>query len=287
MRRALNSVGRAVSRHGPLSSQRLRGAVGVAACIGFVIGPSAAAGAAPDEAPRSFAEALAAAGWQVEVLVDGSLLLRPAGDTPPSAPAGLPEPAAEAGDAGWRALEAFGWRVDTDADGATLLYPPGAARAPATMPPPEPTGAEQARTAPSQPGPGPATPAREPDAKAHLARELDTLLAERGWRAEWAPDGSLLLLPLRQVSASMRPAAGFIPAAVAGGQVELPLESVAEVRRVAASWFSAIGAPSLLPGQVYTVGRVYLVDVLDSAPPHNLRHQIAIHAADGRVVVLD
>jgi hypothetical protein len=237
-----------------------------------------------EDAPRSFAEALAAAGWQVEVLVDGSLVLTPAGAAAQDISAGSPEPAGAAVGAGWRALEGFGWRVETDAEGATLLYPPGASPAPAVMPPPAPVDAEPAPT--SQGVVEQATTAPGPDARAGLARELDVLLTERGWRAERAPDGSLLLLPLQPASASVEPATGFVPAVVAGGRVELPLSSAAEVRRVAVSWLAAVGATQLFPGRVYIVGQVYLVDVLDSAPPHERRHQIAIHAADGRVVVL-
>jgi hypothetical protein len=284
MRRALNSTARAASRQAPWLSKRSLSAAGVGACLGILAGAGDAARAAPQDAPRSFAEALATAGWQVEVLVDGSLLLTPAGASPPSAPTASPEPAAASGDNGWQALEAFGWRVETAADGATLLYPPGAVTASAT--PPAPAHAEQAGTTPSRSDTGPAAATQAPNARARLASELDTLLTERGWRAEWAPDGSLLLLPLQPASASIRPAAGFVPGAVASGQVGLPLESAAEVQRVAASWLTAIGAPRLLPGPVYVVGEVYLVNILDSAPPHSVRHQVAIHAADGRVVVL-
>lgn len=282
MRSASSSATRAAGPQRAHFPQRLRDAVGVAACIGLLTAPGAAARAEPEDAPRSFAEALAAAGWQVEVLVDGSLVLTPAG-AQPGAPAGTPTPAAESEDPGWRALESFGWRVETDADGATLLYPPGTVRTPAAMPPPPPASPETGSTMPPQPALSP--PAA--DAKARLADELDALLAERGWRAEWAADGSLLLLPLRQATASAQPAAGFVPDAVARGQVELPLGNAAAVRRVAAAWIAAVGGQTLLPGQVYAVGEVYLVNVLDSAPPHDLRHQIAIHAADGRVVVLN
>jgi hypothetical protein len=264
----------------------LSGALTLAGCLGVCIGPGAALGAAPGDTPRSFAEALAAAGWQVEVLVDGSLLLTPRANARPQAPDVTPGPAGEP-DGGWDALESFGWRVETDTDGATLLYPPSANQAPAAMPPPMPASTPRAQATPPQQGVAPPPETQAPSPRGALAQQLDTLLAERGWRTQWEADGSLLLLPLGQTLPRVRPAAGVVPGAVTGGQVDLPLDTPAEVRSVAASWLAAIGDPRLFPGQIYAVAEIYLVNILSSTPPHDLRHQIAIRATDGRVVVLN
>jgi hypothetical protein len=259
-----------------------------------------ATAAEPTAGSPTFAEALRAAGWQVDVQVDGSLILRP-GDTPAAAAtSSMPSDATAAPkSAGFEVLRDYGWGVKTDADGATLLFPPGAAStvAPVTAP-----AADIAEARP---------------ARAEMARNLDTLLAERGWRAERDADGSLLLFPLRraspqaqpvaqalvqtaptattavaaehtdtQASASAKRSSGFIPALVTNGQVQLPVDHWKEARAVAQSWLTAVNDPTLTLGKMRKVLNVYLVSVVDSFRRTVLRHQIAISADDGRVIVV-
>lgn len=244
----------------------------------------------------TFADALRAAGWQVDVQVDGSLILRP-GDTPADASAAtssMPSNAAAAPKpAGFEVLREYGWGVKTDADGATLLFPPGAASTAAA--------------------PAAGTPAAAP--RVEMARSLDTLLAERGWRAERDADGALLLFPLRHLSpqaqaatepvaeaaptqptavaagnpgasASTQRGAGFVPALVSEGQIQLPIDHWKEARAVAQAWLAAVDDPTLKLSKVRKVLRVYVVTIGDSFRRGVLRHQIAISADDGRVIVV-
>jgi hypothetical protein len=240
-----------------------------------------------DAQGRTFVESLRAAGWQVEVLVDGSLELMPAPreaaarqgsetETPPPTAS-----SAEISPPDWAALRDHGWTVETDADGSTLLYPPS------------PMAGTAAPEPPQSPSPAPeATPAGIPDetaARYEVARDLDALLAERGWRAQRESEGTLLLFPLRRAERTPRGvqrAAGVVPTAVTDAEVTLPIDTWKEARTVAASWLESVGDASLRLGKVREVLRVYLVSIVDDAPPHALRHQISIRVDDGRVVVL-
>lgn len=238
------------------------------------------AAAGPATGGQTFVEALRAAGWQVEVLVDGSLQLTPAGESasvpeaPGPQPSATPAPAPGVQAPGWAALREHGWRVETDAEGSTLLFPPSAA--PATPPPaPEPS------------------PPKAPDeavARDEVARDLDALLAERGWRAQREPDGSLLLFPLRRAPSApvaVEPSPGVVPSVVSESEVRLPIDSWEKARAVAASWVGSVGDATLQVGRVRQIFRVYLVSIVDATAPHALRHQIAIGVEDGRVVVLN
>jgi hypothetical protein len=191
---------------------------------------------------------------------------------------------------GFEVLRDYGWGVETDADGATLLFPPGARSEPAPVTAPSPAAREA------------------PTARVALARNLDALLAERGWRAERDADGALLLFPLRRASPQPQPmsteaitavatkdveasvraerSAGFIPALVAEDRLQLPVDHWKEARAVARAWLEAVDDPTLKLSKIRKVRRVYLVDVVDNFRPFDLRHQIAISADDGRVIVV-
>jgi hypothetical protein len=246
-----------------------------------------ASAAETDAQGRTFVESLRAAGWQVEVLVDGSLELMPDPRAPAADQASEPETGAPAASGAaepptpdWATLRDHGWRVETDADGSTLLYPPSPA-------------AEKAAPDPATPPAPVAVPAATPDAAAardEVARDLDALLAERGWRAKRESDGTVLLFPLRRAENAprgMQRAAGVVPAAVTESKVTLPIDTWNEARVVAASWLESVGDPSLRLGKVRAILRVYVVSIVDKAPPHALRHQISIGADDGRILVLN
>jgi hypothetical protein len=187
-----------------------------------------------------------------------------------------PGPAgAEDAQPGWAALRERGWRVETDAEGATLLYPP----APAAPPAPGPVAPEVADVAPDQ------VAARE-----EVARDLDSRLAERGWRAERESDGTLVLFPLRRVEARPEPiarATGVVPPAITESEVSLPIDTWGKAQAVAASWLKSVGDSGLRVGKIREIFRVYLVSIVDAEPPNALRHQISIGVDDGRVVVLN
>lgn len=294
----------ALSQRGPAWLTR------VALCLGLAAGP--AMGAERMEGTTGFAEALEAAGWSAEAQADGSLILSPAerttstsaaADEGPDATAAdgvlqsADTPTADQGDSDsagaqvapsdsgdWSILSGLGWRVETDADGATLLYPPGTAPATnanpaAPEPTPEPAGSEA--TAPTM---------SPPEARQEVAQDLDALLAERGWRTERNENGSLLLFPLARdkgPTTAVAPAGGTIPVAARDGTVSLPVDSWEEARTVALSWLEPVGDPTLRLGRIRQVFRVYLISIVDAAPPHRLRHQISVSAEDGRVIVLN
>lgn len=223
---------------------------------------------------HTFAGALRAAGWGVEVLADGSLLLSPSTGTPSARERAAPpstgttkgETTAEEG--GWSVLRNHGWKIEKDAQGTTLLYPP------------------KAVTAPSPPEPEPA----QPTAQTELAQDLDAVLAERGWRVERAADGSLSLFPLRRdrpARPSLESSVGSLPPAVAGGAVRLPVDTWDKARAVALSWLESVGDPSLRLGKIRRIHHLYLISVVDAKAPHTLRHQISVSVEGGRVVVLN
>lgn len=239
---------------------------------------------------RTFVESLRAAGWQVEMLVDGSLQLMPVSRSPEenqdeqggSEPPTGPDPVgAEDTLPDWAALRERGWRVETDAEGATLLYPPAPAATPTPAPAPAPTpvAPDVAHAAPDQVA-----------ARDEVARDLDSLLAERGWRAERESDGTLVLFPLRRVEARpnpIEPAAGVVPSAITQSGVSLPIDTWGKAQAVAASWLESVGDSSLQVGKIREIFRVYLVSIVETEPPNALRHQISIGVEDGRVVVLN
>ena len=267
-------------------------AVGLLA-LGILSAPMAGAGSV--SSGQGFADALRAAGWDVEVMADGSLELSPASmpvavegldapQSPNEAPDQTPDqtpaarttaPVVQPGD--WSVLRDFGWRVETDADGSTLLYPHSAA--PAPMDPKAEPSLEPEVAEPTL-----------PDAQAEVARDLDALLAERGWRARREADGTLLLLPLSRGSdaaATLEPGAGTLSRAISEGRVTLPVDTWDKARAITLTWLESLGDPALRLGKIRRVHRVYLVSIVADAPPHGLLHQIAIGVDDGRIRVLN
>jgi pyruvate/2-oxoglutarate dehydrogenase complex dihydrolipoamide acyltransferase (E2) component len=256
----------------------------VAAVIGFwccgVSGWVRATDAEPVVGGQSFAEALRAAGWQVDVLADGTLQLTPGDKVPPAtetterAAPEASDPAPTTGPSGWSVLSAFGWRVEAQPNGDTLLFPPSVSSNPE---PREPPAAEAS------------TPTEPPDAQTEVVHDLDALLAERGWRVQRDEDGSLRLFPLlraRAVPAGLEPSQGYVPAAIRDGQVQLPVDSWEKARATVLSWLESVGDPSLEVGKIRQIHQVYVVSIIGNQPPKALAHQVAVGVDDGRVVVL-
>jgi len=268
-------------------SKRLAVIVGMGLWCSGVLSPALVQGAEPAAGAQSFADALMAAGWEVEVLADGTFQLTPAAKTPSPAEAGEPQgsavpesrPTVEPSERpGWSVLSTFGWRVENRPDGTTLLFPPPAASPREPQAPPEP----QAPLEPPAPEP--------PAAQAELAHDLDALLAERGWRVQRDVDGSLRLHPLlaaREAPVGLEPSAGSIPAAVRDAKIALPVDSWEKARATALSWLESVGNPALQLGKIRRVHRLYLVSIIGAEAPHRLLHQIAVGVDDGRVVVLN
>lgn len=238
-----------------------------------------------DPAAATYLESL---GWGVERAEDGSVLLFPPGKI--ERPAGqVFEPVVEPAPASDRRLmdEATigglrdrGWTVESADDGSILLYPPAPVGAPAPDTAPEPVS--------PPPEAGTITTGFSDDAVLEL-------LEQRGWTVERAPDGSLLLYPRDYRAPPAEAATGSLPGACAGhsvtalaaGQVTPPLDDLADVQAIAEAWVADTGMDGVTVGRIRQVFRIYLVSVVDAAPPHRLRHQIAIGRDNGRVIPLD
>jgi hypothetical protein len=210
-----------------------------------------------------FRAALERAGWEVQRSNDGSLILRPSPGPGPETPSAPATPLAESDPDRWAPLRDAGWRVEIGEDGSTFLYPPAK---------------EPAAEAPIAQKPAPST---EPDVK--------RLMAERGWRVERLPDGSVILRPQvrKTAPAEVVPAPGYVPGVIRDAVVTPPVDQWAEARRIAYDWLAVFGNDTMTVGRIRKILRVYLVSVVEKAPPHRLVHQLAINAADGRVVLLN
>lgn len=276
------------------------------------LGLEPALSAAPGEADGTFAETLRAAGWEVGVFTDGSLELRPGGQTQTQASGPRQARATARDDPGtsaWEALRDYGWRVVTARDGTTLLFPPGA------------TNSTEAQLSTSAP----------PPASAELARDLNALLAERGWRVKRAADGALRWFPLRRTSSpepttaqeqkpgpevaepqspsrassdeapppAQAPApsrqatdeagtmtCGFLPAEIRSGRIALPIDGLFKASIVARSWLYAKQDSRLRAGRIRWFGRGFLIDIVEATRPRLVRHQLVVSTKTGRVTVL-
>lgn len=216
-------------------------------------------------------QAFRQAGWDAQRSPDGSLILRPGSAAEAVAEAEKKPRATPAESDMWGRLRGMGWRVETDTEGATLLYPPARKKVPAKVKAAAARGSAET-----------------------VDKSLDELLEERGWRVERSSDGSLILYPQAEESAPEQPAAaviepaeGFVPATAEVAKIDMPVDKWREARRIAEAWLEVFGNDELDVGKIRKVLRVYLVSIVEAAPPHNLRHQIAINTSDGRVVVLN
>ena len=112
------------------------------------------------------------------------------------------------------------------------------------------------------------------------------------WRIEKQDDGSLRFHPLAKASGSSAPAAQAITLGRCEGieiqhaAISLPVDQWSEAKALAQGWLSSAGLQGLLVGRIRRVLGVYLVSLVEGVPPHLLKHQLAIRASDGRVILL-
>ena len=59
------------------------------------------------------------------------------------------------------------------------------------------------------------------------------------------------------------------------------------MQAIAEAWLADSGADGATVGRIRQIFRVYVVSIVDTAPPHRLRHQIAVRRDDGKVLLLD
>lgn len=231
-----------------------------------------------DAADAVLEAALRESGWEVKRLADGSIELRReplvSGAREPDEVTDVTVPERKESDPEaviWHRLRDSGWRVEKGPDGSTFLYPP----VPESETKPDP---EERRS-----GGAP---------NASTIKGLDARLAERGWRVARTADGSLLLYPKAVESpaapvSSIQSCRGVLPPIMSASKIALPVDRWGQAKEIAESWLSSVGSQALTVGRVRRILRIYVVSIVDSNPPHRLRHQIAINAADGRVVVLN
>ena len=70
------------------------------------------------------------------------------------------------------------------------------------------------------------------------------------------------------------------------GRIALPVDSWQEAHSLAEAWLEENGAARLRPGRIRRVNRLYIVSLVESAPPYHLRRQLVIYVPDGRVLAI-
>ena len=88
-------------------------------------------------------------------------------------------------------------------------------------------------------------------------------------------------------AAKVEPCPGVVPAPATDVNIELPVDQWAEANLIAQAWVDRFGGPSLTVGKIRKVLRVYVISIVEKAPPFRLLHQIAVNAQDGRTFVLN
>ena len=202
----------------------------------------------------SMQSALRKRGWEVQEETDGSLVLKPyTKEKPRSMKKG--EGLSDLG----LLLQAAGWRVKTASDGALFLFPKQNVQAPKPEVIEVPLG--------------------------DLGK-IESALAVAGWRVH-RDSGHLVVLPAaaggRVTGPSVHADAELEKMAVS---VVLPVDTKREARRIASAWIRASSDEHLLVGKVRKLRWVYVVSIVEQAPPYRLRRQIAIRTKDGKVVPL-
>lgn len=208
-------------------------------------------------------------GWRVERGFNGALLVYPgapwgADDRRESdavaAVSSDASPTDKVGDL-QALLSASGWEVNRDGGGGLVVA--------------------QRRTAPVA-----ESPALLVVSQGDLAG-LEEALTARGWQLESSQDGSLRLTPGRaqSVEAADRPTVKEqLSAPIAAGEVQLPVDTWGEARTLAEFWVDQQSDNDLAVGKIRKVNWIYLVSIVERAPPHRLRNQLAIRDHDGIVV---
>jgi hypothetical protein len=216
---------------------------------------------------ESLRQALEAQGWRAEQAQDGSIIYRK-----PAAPisTGHSQPSTKSPqrEAVQDALKQRGWQMEWSPSGSLILRPQG-----------------EAASVPEQ---------SEAPAAVRSVEPIPDLPGFQYWRIEKQADGSVNFHPLGQVpDPSQSAPKATLPGRCVGSDVRvarlsLPVNSWSEAKALAQAWLQQENlAQGLLIGKIRRVLGIYLVSLVDPTPPYFLKHQLAIRASDGRVMLLE
>lgn len=215
---------------------------------------------------ESLRKSLEAQGWQEYQAEDGSVIYRKADAEKVSVDHAAVVEEQERKRLG-EALNGRGWQSEWSSDGSLVLRP--------------------------QAQPGASTTAGQPIETEDQTGLVPNLPGFEYWRIEKSADGSVLFHPLPKLPAVQTSASNFVQLSRCEGfqlpmqRVTLPVDQWAEANELAQNWLTASGLQGVLVGRIRKVLRVYLVSLVEATAPYGLQHQLAIRAADGRVMLLD
>lgn len=233
--------------------------------------PSKAAGQAEEAIASEIAQVdiprlLLERGWRIETNVQGDMLLLP---VKPPAPLDIDQ-----------MLRERGWRILTDVDGNTLLMP----LAPTATKPAGTDGAAPTSYAEPAPATVEQPVMREPTAQFRQALE------GKGWTVQTGSDGSMIIYP--PASALQAPRTREIAGygycegiLLAGEEVQRPIDSEEKAKMLSVAWIALYGHADYEVGKARRINQVYVVSIVESAPPHTLRNQLVVRE-DGRVIAV-
>lgn len=214
---------------------------------------------------ESLRQALEAQGWQAERAEDGSIIYRqssvPAakGEMQPAVKNQRSEDLADT-------LEQRGWQMQWSPNGSLVLRPQSQAAQ--------------------------ASPEAASKAEVKPADRLPDLPGFEYWRIEKQDDGSVRFHPLAKTAGSPAAAMQAVTLGrcegieIQNAAIQLPVDQWNEAKALAQGWLSSAGLQGLLVGRIRRVLGIYLVSLVEGSPPYLLKHQLAIRASDGRVILL-
>lgn len=159
-----------------------------------------------------------------------------------------------------------GWTVKRDPDGSLRLIP-------------QQKQAAEAIT--KKATKGIKTPAQS---KNNSFLEMQTQLREKGWDITNNSDGSILLYPPEQTSATLpKPCYGSATTI----DIDLPVNTWQEAHDVAQGWLHNNSINDASVGKIRKIINIYIISIVANTTPHTLKYQIAIRSHDGAVILLN
>ncbi|MBV2092234.1 MAG: hypothetical protein KUF72_15250 [Candidatus Thiodiazotropha sp. (ex Ctena orbiculata)] len=223
---------------------------------------------------ESLRESLQQQGWEQYTAEDGSVIYRqPKKQSTTDIPSGNSE-TGEIRKFG-EALQSHGWQVEWDADNTLILIP--------ATPPPTSGG----NLSPTQQNPAAPLQATTDDLPSDMS-------GFKYWHIERDQRGALLFHPveLSAVKQQIEAAGEIQPTECRIDQFQLtngslPVDQWSEAQDIAKQWLNTEGVAGLQVGRIRKINRIYLVSIVGESAPYPLKHQLAIRASDGSVIVIE